>query len=150
MTKKKIFWLVATIAALAVTNVVLAAERLVPCGGQGQPQCTWPHIYVLIAKLINFALYGIAIPLSVIFVIWGGLKLILSQGSPGGVKAAQGTILSAVIGLAIALGAWVILSTVIQALCISSGGESKFTLKLWETIKQCETTTSGQLIQEPK
>ncbi len=140
---------------MVVAKVAMAAnEGLVPCGntvndkGVITDPCTWPHLYVLVGKIINFMLYGLAIPLAILLIIWGGIKYVASPVAAGGVKAARDTIQTAVIGLAISLGAWVILSTVIQALCISSGpGESKFTLKLWQTVSQCQSKINPQIPQ---
>jgi len=41
--------------------------------------------------------------IAVFFVMYGGIRYITSQGSPDGVKAAQNTIINAMIGLAIAI-----------------------------------------------
>ena len=48
-------------------------------------------------------LVRIAALVAVGFVIYGGIRYIISQGSPDGTKAAQNTILNGVIGLAIAV-----------------------------------------------
>lgn len=43
--------------------------------------------------------------IAVFFVMYGGIRYITSQGSPDGTKAAQNTIMNAMIGLAIAITA---------------------------------------------
>lgn len=55
-------------------------------------------------------LLRIAAMVSVGFIIYGGYRYILSQGEPDNVKKAQGTILSAVIGLVITIFATAIVN----------------------------------------
>ncbi len=58
---------------------------------------------LLIGLAIVDILIRIAALVAVAFVLYGGIKYITSQGSPEGIKAAQNTILNAVIGLVIAI-----------------------------------------------
>lgn len=58
---------------------------------------------LLIGLAIVDILIRIAALVAVAFVLYGGIKYITSQGSPEGTKAAQNTILNAVIGLVIAI-----------------------------------------------
>lgn len=48
-------------------------------------------------------LIRLAALVSVIFVIYGGFRYMMSQGSPEGTKAAQATVLNALIGLVVAI-----------------------------------------------
>jgi hypothetical protein len=56
---------------------------------------------------MTFALYVVA-PL---FLIWAGLKIMLAKGSPEGVKDARKMLLSTVVGIAVTVGAYVIVNT---------------------------------------
>ncbi|MEK7506125.1 MAG: hypothetical protein AAB572_00790 [Patescibacteria group bacterium] len=55
-----------------------------------------------------------AIVIATAMIIYGAVRLMLSGGSEQMFKDAKGTITSAVIGLAIVLGAWLIINTVIH------------------------------------
>ncbi len=66
-------------------------------------------------KLSNIAL-GIVGALSVIMLIWGGLRYILSGGDSKKITDAKNTILYAIIGLAIAFLSYAIINFVLNAL----------------------------------
>lgn len=59
-------------------------------------------IWLIVAAIIEILLRVAAIA-AVIFVIWGGVEYMTSQGSPEGTSHARGTIINALIGLAIAV-----------------------------------------------
>lgn len=59
---------------------------------------------------------GIAILLSVLFVVIGGFKYTTSNGSSEGIKKAKDTILYAIIGLVISLSAYVIVQFVLETI----------------------------------
>ncbi|KKR89201.1 MAG: hypothetical protein UU85_C0004G0041 [Candidatus Wolfebacteria bacterium GW2011_GWA2_42_10] len=105
--------------------MAVQAAGLVPCGGAGEPACNFCHLKTLAENVINFALYNIAIPVTVIFIVYGGF-VILTAGESAE-RAAQGRkiIQSAIIGVLIAVGAWLIIREVIEIL----GGGS---FKPWE------------------
>lgn len=60
---------------------------------------------LLVAISIVDMLIRLVALVAVFFVMYGGIRYITSQGSPDGTKAAQGTIMNALIGLAIAITA---------------------------------------------
>ncbi len=60
-------------------------------------------IQLMLTAAVLFALF---------FLIWGGIKWILSGGDKHGVEAARATIIYAVIGLVIALSGFIILSII--------------------------------------
>lgn len=60
-----------------------------------------------------FSLFlALAVLIAVFFLIWGGIKWILSGGDKGGVEAARNTIIAAVIGLVVTFLAFFIISIV--------------------------------------
>jgi hypothetical protein len=65
-------------------------------------------------NLIALALLDMALRLAglvaVVFVLWGGIQYVLSQGEPDKTKDAQQTIINALVGLAIALVATAMVS----------------------------------------
>ena len=62
----------------------------------------WPQLWLIGIALLD-DLLRVAGAVAVAFVIYGAIRYITSQGEPENVKAAQSTILSAIIGLVIAL-----------------------------------------------
>jgi len=60
--------------------------------------------------------FGVLAALAILFIVLGGLRLVMAQGDPQGVTKARNTILYAVIGLAIAISAEVIVAFVLGKL----------------------------------
>ncbi len=116
-SKFKIILLV-TIFYLLVTVVsAQAADPLVPCGpdSHGGKGCQFCDLIILIGNVINFALYNIAIPLVVVFIVWGGLTIMTAGDSTEKVSQGRKMIQSAIVGVLIALGAWMIINMVLSA-----------------------------------
>ncbi len=59
-------------------------------------------VWLVVAAIIELLL-RIGTIITIGFIIWGGIRLIVSQGDPGNVKAGRETIQNAVIGLVIML-----------------------------------------------
>ncbi len=103
-----------------LVSTAFVSAALVPCGpGTDKPTCQFCDLAELIGRVINFALKYLAIPLAAVFIAWGGLMILIAGGSTE--KAAQGRkiIESAVIGVVIALIAWLF---IVQLLSILTGG----------------------------
>lgn len=66
----------------------------------------------LIANVFNVVM-GLAGAVAVAFVVFGGIKYILSQGEPAEIKKARDTILYAVIGIVVVVSAFVVVNFVI-------------------------------------
>lgn len=75
----------------------------------------------LIRRIINFMLIGIAI-VSVVMLIVGGFRYVVSGGQKGAIDSAKNTILYAIVGLLIALFAYAIIKFVMNM--VLSGGSS--------------------------
>lgn len=69
----------------------------------------------LIAFVIN-AIIVLGIVLSLIFLLYGGIRWILSGGDKAKVDSARSTIVAAIVGLIIVILAWVIINAVLQIL----------------------------------
>ncbi|SRR6056297_2139404 len=74
----------------------------------------------LIDKAINFAL-GLVVLLAVGLIIYGGVKMMTSQGKSEDFKQAQNIVIYAIIGLIVAFLAWALVNWVLQEL-LSQGG----------------------------
>jgi type IV secretory pathway VirB2 component (pilin) len=92
---------------MILLNLFLA--KLTPdCAGA---TCTWCNFVQFGQGIINFLMQNIAFPLAVLFIIYGGIMMMINSGNPSKLQESRGIIWAAVIGLAILLGSWVILNT---------------------------------------
>ena len=69
----------------------------------------------LAKDFVNIMLFAVGI-LAVIMLIWGGIRYVLSGGDSGAVSSAKKTILSAVVGLIVAILAYAIVNFVITTI----------------------------------
>ncbi len=126
---KKIFQILAPVVImLALLSPVLATaanQGLIPCGraaGDGVDantthECGFKDIITLINKIITFILIDIAIPICAIMFAYAGFLLITSGASSGEAKTKAKTIFtSAVTGLLLIAGAWLIINTILSVL----------------------------------
>lgn len=123
MTKKflKLFFAISAFV-LTATNKTFAAG-LVPCGpGTDKIKCEFCDIFSLIQNVINF-IFEVSVALAVVFIIYGGFLVLTAADSPERLGQGKKTIISAIIGLAIALGAWMIIDIVMKVLVGGSPSE---------------------------
>lgn len=90
-------------------NILLFAQQvnadLLP---KASPTDALPDILTLV--------FGAAALLAIIFIAWGGFKYTTSNGDPQGITSAKNTILAAIVGLVIAMSAFVIVGFVVGRL----------------------------------
>lgn len=111
------FYAAILILVFSIFNFASAAlTPLVQCGPGTGKSCQFCDLLTLVERIINFALYNIAIPLSVIFIVYGGFVIMTAGDSPERVKSGRSVIKAAVVGLLIALFAWMIVDTVLTVL----------------------------------
>lgn len=89
--------------------------------GDGVPTNLMEGDGSLVRRIINFMLIGIAI-ISVVMLIVGGFRYVVSGGQKEAVNSAKNTILYAIVGLLIALFAYAIIKFVVNVAL--SGGSS--------------------------
>ena len=90
-----------------------------------------------LTKISNIVLFIVGI-LSVIMLIWGGIRYVISGGDSKKVTDAKNTILYAIIGLIIAVMAFAIVNFVLGALGVDSGTTT-------ETIEQSSSILINML-----
>lgn len=73
------------------------------------------------SQITNVLLFIVG-AISVIMIIIGGLRYVISGGDSANVSAAKNTILYAVIGVVVALLAYAIVNFVLEAILLESGG----------------------------
>lgn len=71
-----------SVLALLVGPLAVNAAGLVPCGGTdatGNPEnaCTFNDLILMVNKLVQFALYTLAIPLTALAFMYAGARLVL-------------------------------------------------------------------------
>ena len=110
------------VGALGVTQPVNAADAWnqacsdVEAGLQNEAGCGDIKGSTNISKVIQNILYtvlGIAGVLAVVAIIIGGQRMITAGGDPGKVKSAKDILMQALIGLAVVILAWAIVSLVV-------------------------------------
>lgn len=103
---------------------------LVACGGD---VCTsLCDLVTLGQNITSFGITLVVFAIAPIMIVYGGIMVMLSSGSPERMKTGKKIILNGVIGMALALGTFVILSTFFLVMGIATGGNSV----QWPTI-QC-------------
>ncbi|MBI2010939.1 MAG: hypothetical protein HYS89_01765 [Candidatus Colwellbacteria bacterium] len=96
---------------------VVQAAGLVPCEGT---ECTGDDLLQLGANIFGFMIDA-AFILAVLFIMIGGVMMLLGGASPNLLARGKKTITAAVVGLAIVLVAWVLVNTLITAFTDCTG-----------------------------
>lgn len=112
--KKTIATTLGTTAALIPASQAFAqtSVNLCPGGSQFANLCTELGAGEF-GPIVGFAvnvLFTIAIVIALVFLIWGGIKWILSGGDKGKVETARSTIIAALIGLIVTFAAYFLLN----------------------------------------
>jgi len=87
-----------------LVSTAFAFAALIPCEGV---DCKFCNLAELIGRVINFGI-KLVIPIGVIFIAWGGIEILTAAGSTGKVKKGKDILTAAVIGIIIALSAWLL------------------------------------------
>ena len=126
MRKKLQLFIAALAVTLGVSGAVLAPATTSACkspadcvkdgvnkaGGSASKTTDAGEIIQTIVRVLLFLIGAV----SVIMIIIGGFRYVISQGDSGAVTSAKNTILYAVIGLIVAIFAWAIVDFVIDNL----------------------------------
>ena len=103
-------------------------EGLVPCGTQrieavpgadyraAAEDCNFAFLITLIKKILNFLIFVIAMPLAAISFAWAGWLYMSSAGNESNIKKAHEIFGNVVLGLCIALAAWLIVNAIVVGL----------------------------------
>lgn len=119
---KKVFGIILGLLSLLFVVTPAFAQAVNPCpqGGSFGGLCNlnFNNIGPFIGKIIIILLI-VAIIISLIFLIYGGIKWIISGGDKTAVESARNHIIAAIVGLIIALLAFFIVQFVLGLLGIS-------------------------------
>ena len=100
--------LIIVLVLFALPLLSFAQEGLVPCGGPGQPDCTFCHVWNLLDNVVKF-LIQFAFAAGAIGIVVGGFFIMTAGGSESRVTKGREIITTAVVGVLIVLVAWVVI-----------------------------------------
>lgn len=113
MNKFATFFLLAFLLAAPATAL---GAGLVPCGGDPpEPACDFTYLLALANNVVDF-LIKIGGLVAVIAVVYIGWIFVTSGGNPDARSRAKSILLNVVIGIALMLGAWLIVHLIVRAL----------------------------------
>lgn len=96
-------------------------QCLIPCGGggagTGESECTFQDFLQLFANLV-FYMVLISVPIAAIMFAYAGFKIMTSQGGAG-LSQGKTMMVKVLIGFVFILAAWIIVSTIVNALVTS-------------------------------
>jgi len=122
---KKYLFFVLIILFLVVPFIVFAAEwkwgdPLVICGREGTNPCTLCDIFRLAKIIVQFITTGLFV-IAPIFIVMGGIRILIGGAKPDEVQSGKKMITNAIIGIVIALLAWVVLNMIFNELAKPPG-----------------------------
>lgn len=88
----------------------MQGSGLVPC----TDNCQFNHLFVLVANIVQFLIFTLALPLVALVITYAGVIMVLNPANEGKRKDALGMIYAAVWGLGIALAAYLIVDTLLK------------------------------------
>lgn len=115
----KILINLAVFLMLIVPAVSLGQEDpgLVRCGKAGQAPCDWNGFMDLINRVISFLLFKLAVPIAAIMFAYAGFKMITAGEEAAGARTqAKEIFVNTLLGLVFAVGAWIIINTLLTIL----------------------------------
>jgi len=95
---------------------------LVPCGGEGEAECTACDLLVLAQNIVKFVFEIIFVVVTVMLVA-GGLIWITAGGKPERIAQGQKIMTNAIIGVVIVLVSWLIINTILWFFAGGDPGE---------------------------
>ena len=112
MVKKITYFILVALGVVLLGSALMSPEAI--ARGDGVPDNLAAGDDSIIRRAINLMLYAVGV-ISVIMLIYGGFRYVVSGGQKESVTAAKNTILYAIVGLLIAIFAYAIVKFVIGA-----------------------------------
>lgn len=125
LLKKKTFMIVMfSLVLLIMVTPLYASAAIVPCDGartQDEPAqigggCDFTDIIELIRKIITFLLFSFAVPLAAISFAIAGVMILTAGGNENQVTQAKEIFWNVLIGLIVALAAWLVVNAILIGL----------------------------------
>jgi hypothetical protein len=122
--KSKPSKIILTSLVLLLSAQVTFAQGFVFCGRRGQNDpCEVSDLFVLVYYTVNF-LIGMAGLVSLFYVVWGGMRMMFSNGNPANIQEGKDTIRNSLVGLILVFLSYLIVGYVAQMLLPGTGGSS--------------------------
>ncbi len=114
LTKVLIFVFIIMVLVSPATSLAQERTALIPCGTDANPeQCTFTDFITLINRVIDYLIFYLALPLSAIMFAYAGFLLVTAGGGEAKTKA-KGIFFNVLWGLLLAVGAWLIVKTLLS------------------------------------
>lgn len=97
-------------------SIFSCKNPIVPCGRPGTPDCNLCYLYNLTSNIVNFCLFCLILPVSIVALLIGGILLLASRGNPQMLETGKKAIANTLIGVLIAFAAWLIIATIANTL----------------------------------
>ncbi len=136
MFKNQIYKLIIIFSVAVLVLPVAASAAIVPCGELGNP-CNLCDLYDLTQNIVNFLMWGVAPSLAVFIIAWGGFNILIAGGEPAKKQAGYKAIKTAIIGLLIVFGAWIIINEFLLFFSGQATGTAKIFYNPWTEVR-CE------------
>lgn len=91
-----------------LADILPSLYKGLPVDSTGHTQITSLMDLIIIVGNVIQMLMALGVVLAVIFITWGGIQYVISQGDPGKTKQARGTITNAAVGVVLMSGAYLI------------------------------------------
>lgn len=95
-------------------GIVPNCNRAVDAQGRFVNPCDFNDILVLVKNVVDFMIFTLAIPLITIVFAYAGWLYMTSGGDSGNRTKAKKMLMNVLVGYAIALGAWLIVNTILN------------------------------------
>lgn len=95
---------------LVFSPFLVEAAGLVPCGGNNEEMCTLCHLIIGIKGLIDWG-FTILVFIALLAIVIAGIMYIVSAGSDQEMEKAKNMVKQTLTGVAIILGAWLLINT---------------------------------------
>jgi len=100
-----------------VCNASVFSGGLVLCGkGDSPDDCTFEAFICLLRRIMNFLLFVLAVPIAAISFAWAGWLYLSAAGNESKIKQAHEIFGTVLLGLCIALAAWLIVHAIVKGL----------------------------------
>ncbi|MDD5032688.1 MAG: TrbC/VirB2 family protein [Candidatus Pacebacteria bacterium] len=119
------------LTAILLLPSVAFAKGIVPCGGAGESACNLCYFETMVNNFLNFLLFELTLPVSVLAFIVAGFYFMTSGGNPGTKEKGKEIFKNTAIGLIIAFSAYSIVNSILGVLLT---GE----FKVWQKFPACE------------
>ena len=125
--KKTLATMTLLLILFAFITPIYTFADLVPCDGA---DCDFDSLIELIKNIVTFLLFSFAVPLAAISFAIAGVMILTAGGNTGQVEKAKEIFWNVLIGLIVALSAWLIVNAILLGLGASGLASLQYPLYL--------------------